>query len=152
MAVQTKKIEFKSDLSWDGKSGGEITLQKGSTIHIDMPKEFGGEGRYLCPDELFFSAIGGCILTTFLYMREKLKFDIKGLRVSVTGNVESQGAEGYRVTGADVKLTVETDEEGKDKAQSCVEMTKKFCHITRSIEKTVPITVATEITGNERKK
>jgi organic hydroperoxide reductase OsmC/OhrA len=145
VTAQTKKIEFKSDLSWDGESGGEITLQKGFTIHIDMPKEFGGEGRYLCPDELFFSSIGGCILTTFLYMRTKLKFDLKGLRVSVSGNVESHGTEGYRVDGAQVKLTVETNKEDEDKARICVEMTKKFCHITRSIEKCMLVEVSSKI-------
>jgi organic hydroperoxide reductase OsmC/OhrA len=146
---QTKKIEFKSDLSWDGKSGGKITLPKGIVIHIDTPKEFGGEGRYLCPDELFFSAIGGCLLTTFLFMHRKLKFNLKGLRLSVSGDVEYQSPEGYRVTGARVKLTAETDKEGKEKAQNCAEMTKKFCHITRSIEESIPIKITSEVIMKE---
>jgi organic hydroperoxide reductase OsmC/OhrA len=146
MSAQEKKIEYKVDLSWDGKSGGEITLPKGSTLHIDIPKEFGGEGRYLCPDELFFSAVGGCLLTTFLYMHKKLKFNLKGLRISVDGDVESHGPEGYRVTGTHVNLNVETDDKGKDEAQDCVEMTKKFCHITRSIERCMLVEVSSKVT------
>jgi organic hydroperoxide reductase OsmC/OhrA len=151
MASQDKKIEYKVDLSWDRKSGGEITLPKGSTLHIDIPKEFGGEGRYLCPDELFFSAVGGCLLTTFLYMHKKLKFNLKDLHIIVNGEIESHGPEGYRVTGALVNLAVKTDAEGRERAQECIELTKKFCHITRSIEKSVPIRIASEVVSSEGK-
>jgi organic hydroperoxide reductase OsmC/OhrA len=145
MNAREKKINYKVDLSWDGKSGGEITLPKGSTLHIDIPKEFGGEGKYLCPDELFFSAVGGCLLTTFLYIHKKLRFNLKGLNISVKGEVDSHGAEGYRVTGAQVDIIVETDHQGKEKAQDCIEMTKKFCHITRSIDRAVPIDIAPKV-------
>jgi organic hydroperoxide reductase OsmC/OhrA len=48
-----------------------------------------------------------------------------------------------------VKLSAETDKEGKEKAQDCVEMTKKFCHITRSIEESVPIKITSEVVMNE---
>jgi organic hydroperoxide reductase OsmC/OhrA len=145
MTTQDKKIVYKIDLSWDGMSGAEITLPKGKKLQIDIPKEFGGEGKYLCPDELFFSAVGGCLLTTFLYMYSKLKFNLKGLRILVNGGIESHGPEGYRVSGAQVSLMVRTDDEGRRKAQDCIEMTKKFCHITRSIEKSVPVEIASEL-------
>jgi organic hydroperoxide reductase OsmC/OhrA len=145
MTVQEKKISYKVDLSWDGKSGGEIMLPKGSTIRIDIPKEFGGEGKYLCPDELFFSAVGGCLLTTFLYMHNKLRFNLKGINISIQGEIESHDAEGYRVTGAHVIMIVETDGQGKERAQDCIDMTKKFCHITRSIDKAVPIDISSKI-------
>jgi len=148
MTSQEKKIEYKIDAFWDGKSGAEITLPKGKKLQIDIPKEFGGEGRYLCPGELFFSAVGGCVLTTFLYLHNKLKFNLKGLQVSVNGGIESHGPEGYRVSGAQVNLTVKTDDKGRKKAQECIEMTKKFCHITRSIENSVPIEIASEVVLN----
>lgn len=145
MATPEKKMEFKADLSWDGKSGGEITLGRGSKLHVDIPKEFGGEGKYLCPDELFFSAIGGCLLTTFLYMHEKLSFNLKDLRIIVNGDVQSKGSEGFRVIGARVNLSVETDVEGEAQARKCIEMTEKFCHITRSVEKAVPIRILSHV-------
>lgn len=145
MTSQEKKMVYEVDLSWDGKSGGEITLPKGSTLRIDMPKEFGGEGKYLCPDELFFSAVGGCLLTTFLYMHKKLRFNLKGLHILVRGEIESHAPEGYKVSMARVNMNVETDDEGRGKAQDCIEMTKKFCHITNSIEKAVPIEIASKV-------
>ena len=145
MSTSEKKIEFKADLSWDGKSGGEITLGKGSKLHIDTPKEFGGEGKNPCPDEFFFSAIGGCLLTTFLNMQKKLKFNLKDLRIVVVGDVQSKGPEGYRVTGARVNLSAETDAEGEAQARKCIEMTEKFCHITRSLEKAIPIRILSNV-------
>jgi len=145
MAALGKKIVYKVGVSWDGKSGGEVMLPRGSTLHIDIPKEFGGEGKYLCPGELFFSAIGGCLLTTFLYMHKKMKFNLKSLDISVKGEIESHGAEGYRVNGAHVDLIVETDNQSKKIAEDCIELTRKFCHITRSIEKAVPIVIAQKV-------
>jgi organic hydroperoxide reductase OsmC/OhrA len=145
MATQEKKMEFRADLTWDGKSGGEVALGRGSKLRIDLPKEFGGEGKYLCPDELFISAIGGCLLTTFLNMRGKLKFNLGDLRIIVNGDVQSKGPEGYRVTGLRVNLSVETDSEGEAQARKCIEMTEKFCHITRSVEKAIPIRILSNV-------
>lgn len=132
-------------MSWDGKSGAKVSLGKSSNLHVDIPREFGGEGKYLCPDDLFFSAIGGCLLTTFLYMRRKLEFNMKSLRVVVNGDVQSKGPEGFRVTGVRVNLSVETDSEGEVEARKCIEMTEKFCHITRSIEKAIPIRILSNV-------
>jgi organic hydroperoxide reductase OsmC/OhrA len=145
MTAPERKIAFRADLSWDSRSGAQITLPKGSTISIDTPKEFGGEGRYPCPDELFFSAIGGCLITTFLYVHKKLEFNLRGLQVSVTGNVESIGTEGFRIKRVEAIMSVETDQEGKEKARECIDMTKKFCHITRSIEKSIPIDLSWKV-------
>ena len=128
MTTQEKKIVYKINVAWDGKSGAQITLPKGQKLHVDIPEEFGGEGRYLCPGELFFSALGGCLLTTFLYLHNKLEFNLKGLHVSVNGRIESHGPEGYRVSGAQVNLTVKTDDKGRKKAQDCIEMTKVLSH------------------------
>nr|MDO8134173.1 OsmC family protein [Candidatus Njordarchaeum guaymaensis] len=146
MATQQRKIEFQASLSWDGKSGGEVKVSSGHALRIDTPRDFGGEGRYPCPDELFFSAIGGCLITTFLYMHKKIMFNLKGLQVSVTGNVESMGTEGFRIRRVGANMNVETDQEGKDKARNCIEMTKRFCHITRSIEKSIPIEISWKVT------
>jgi organic hydroperoxide reductase OsmC/OhrA len=145
MSTPERKIEFKVDLSWDGKSGGEIAFGKGTKLRIDIPKEFGGEGKNLCPDDLFFSAIGGCLLTTFLYMKKKLNFNLKDLRIIVVGDVQSKGPEGFRVAGARVNLSVETDAEGETEARKCLEMTEKFCHITRSLEKAIPIRILSNV-------
>jgi organic hydroperoxide reductase OsmC/OhrA len=145
MSASEKKIEFKAELSWDGKTGGEIIVGKGFKLHVDTPKEFGGEGKNPCPDEFFFSAIGGCLLTTFLYMKKKLEFNLKDLRIVVVGDVQSRGPEGFRVAGARVNLSVETDAEGEAQARKCIEMTEKFCHITQSLEKANPIRILSNV-------
>jgi uncharacterized OsmC-like protein len=40
---------------------------------------------------------------------------------------------------------VETDAEGEAQARKCIEMTEKFCHITRSVEKAVPIRILSHV-------
>jgi len=145
MVTPQRKIEFQAELSWDGKSGGEVKLGSGYVLSIDTPKDFGGEGRHPCPDELFLSSIGGCLITTFLYMYKQLEFNLKGLYISMTGNMESIGAEGFRIRRVEANINVETDHDGKDSARDCIEMTKKFCHIIRSIEKSIPTDVSWKI-------
>jgi uncharacterized OsmC-like protein len=145
MNKQPRKIEFHADCLWDGKSGGEVKLSGGHTLSIDTPIEYGGESKHPCPDELLFSAIGGCLITTFLYMHRKMDFNLEGLQVLVTGNVESIGTEGFRITRVEANISVKTDREGREKARDCIEMTKKFCHITRSIEKAIPTEISWKI-------
>jgi uncharacterized OsmC-like protein len=110
-----------------------------------MPLEFGGKNRFPCPDDLFFSAIGGCILTTFLYFKNKIKLNLRDLRIVVQGKVNSVGAKGYRIMGIEVFINVETDEREKSKAEKCVELAKDYCHLTRSIEQGIPIKILYDV-------
>lgn len=88
-----KSLEYQTHLSWDGKSGGEAKFTGHPPLSLDTPTEFGGGGRYPCPDELFFSAIGGCLLTTFLYFKRRAKLEIDDLHISVKGKVDLVGLE-----------------------------------------------------------
>jgi len=96
MARSPRHLECQIHLFWDGESGGEIDF-KGSALRLDTPVEFGGKGRYPCPDQLLFSAVGGCLLTTFLYFQRKLSFRLDGLQITVGGDIDLDGPEGYRI-------------------------------------------------------
>ena len=52
-------LEYVAELIWDNQSGGEINIRNFPPIKLDTPVEFGGKGKYPCPDELFVSAMGG---------------------------------------------------------------------------------------------
>ena len=132
-------------LTWDGQSGAEVTIGTTHTLRLDMPPEFGGMGRYPCPNELFFASIGGCLLTEFLYFKKQLNFTLKGLHVDVEGTEEMSGLEGYRITRIKATLTVETIESDQYEAETCAELTKKYCPLTRTLEKAVRVDIITEI-------
>ena len=150
MITSPENLEYRVKLRWDGKSGGIVNLNT-STLRLDTPVEFGGEGRYPCPDELFFSAIGGCLLTTFLYFRRKLNLPLEGFRISIHGNVDLAGPKGYRITRIRALMYIKTIKNEEANAKKCAELTKDFCHITRTIEKVIPIEISTEVTSTEEK-
>ena len=142
------KLEYQVKLLWDGKSGGKVDFRNYPTLKLDTPKEFGGRGLYPCPDELFFSAVGGCLLTTFLHFRRKLDLYLEEFRISIKGNVDLSGSGGYSITRIKAVMYVKTTKNEEVKAKKCIELTKDFCHITRTLEKAFPIEISIEITSN----
>ena len=99
-----RNMEYHIRGVWDGPSGVEVNLREGYALKLDMPAAFGGLGKHPCPNELFFSAIGSCILMMFLYFEKRFNLHLQGLRASVDGNVDMIGPEGYRITG--IRATV----------------------------------------------
>jgi len=140
-AKDSKSLQYEITLVWDTESGGRAFIRDFRPVEFDMPTEFGGRSRFPCPDEFLFSAVGGCLLTTFLYFKKKLRLSLRDLRVSVRGTVDSVGPMGYRITGIEVSIGVGVDAREKTKAEKCVELAKDYCHITRSIEAGVPVEV-----------
>jgi organic hydroperoxide reductase OsmC/OhrA len=139
------KLEYNIRLLWDEESGGEAYIRNFPPLQFDMPTDFGGKSRFPCPDELFFSAIGGCLVTTFLYFKNRLELNLLGLRVSVQGTVDSVGLKGYRIKNIKTALSIEVDAEETVKAEKCAELAKEFCHLTRSLELGISIEVQHEI-------
>ena len=145
MKKRLEHLKYEVELAWDKETGGEARIGKFPPLKLDMPIEFGGKGRFPCPDELFFSAVGGCLLTTFLYFKEKLRLHLRGLQVSVKGVVDLIDKKRYQITGIEALIKVETDENEKLKAKECAELARDYCHITRSLEPSFPIKVSAEI-------
>jgi organic hydroperoxide reductase OsmC/OhrA len=141
-----KNLKYQVKLLWDKRSGAEVSIGEFPKLKLDMPAEFGGEGKYPCPDELFLSAVGGCLLTTFLYFKNKINLRLNGLKISVIGTIDMiSPAEGYRVTGIEATMQVEVEESEKVKAEKCARLSEEYCHITRTLEGVIPIKVLKEI-------
>lgn len=138
------ELKYNIKVVWDKQSGGVISFRD-ETLNLDMPETFGGKGRFPCPDEFFLAAIGGCYLTTFLYFKEKLNLTIHDLKIAVQGMVHYTGPQGYRIKEIIVALTVGTDTSKRTRAIECLEYTKQFCHLTRSIEEGIHVKAYGEI-------
>jgi uncharacterized OsmC-like protein len=139
-----KDLTFQANLVWDGESGGEVRAGKFEGLKLDMPIEFGGNGRYPCPDELFLSAMAGCLLTTFLYFKKKLRAHVKGFRISINGTLHG-GREGYRLAGMEATIFAEANKSNEAEVRRCVELAKQYCHLTRTLEEAVPIRILDRI-------
>ncbi|PUA32094.1 MAG: hypothetical protein B9J98_04395 [Candidatus Terraquivivens tikiterensis] len=136
-------LTFNVRLRWDRSTGAEA-LTKGGSVRLDMPKDFGGLGRYPCPDELFLSALGGCMITTFIYFQRKLNVRINGMEVDVEGDVKLDG-KGYRMTDVRIKLKVLADDPELEKATRCAKLAAEYCHLTRSIKPSIAVKTEYEV-------
>ena len=142
MVESTEVYDVK--VSWNGESGGDVIF-KDHSMKIDTPIKYGGRGKGLCPDELFFASIAGCLTTTFLFFKRKLRLKLNGLEISVQGEVESHGSKGYFIGGIRAVIRIEVNRGDEERAQRCSDLAKEYCHITRSIEGSLPIEVLSEI-------
>ncbi len=145
-------LEYNAEIEWDGKSGGKVHVgdNQGSPIHefnLDRPTEFGGKGKFVSPCALFFSSIGGCLLTTFLYTKERMRLRIKSLKVTVNAVVKL-GANGYELFGVEAVFHVKTaNDADKARAERCVEITKNASFALRALQNGAPVKIAHDITS-----
>ena len=136
--------KFRASLIWDGASGAEVQTRKHRGLKLDMPIKFGGKGRYLCPDELFLSSVAGCLLTTFLYFKKKLKINLEGLEIAISGTLRA-GSQGYKISRIRATISAKASRSDEIDVRRCIELAKEYCHITRTLEKVVPIKIIERI-------
>lgn len=116
-----------------------------------MPVVHGGDGVNACPIELVVSALGSCLLGTFLVFQRQVRLQVKDIQISAKGNVEmaTQGKdEGkYDITSIDVfiNIKVEGDEFDAEIAGDCLRLTKEHCPVTRMLEKAIPVKIESKI-------
>ena len=85
-----KRLKYRVNVSWNDESGGTVQMEKFPTFRLDMPVEFGGQGRFLGPEELLLASVGGCLLTTLVWFKKQMRITtLQGLTISVEGTWES---------------------------------------------------------------
>ena len=136
MRVKSKypeHMEYHAESVWDGKTGGTITASDGRQIVYDTPTTYAGRGVGICPDEIFVSAVLGCLNNTFLDFQRRFEMDLISFSLKGKATAIFDG-EGYKITGFSVSGEVVVGEDELETGQRCVELMKKFCHLTRTIK------------------
>ena len=85
MRIKSKypeSMEYHGKSEWDGKTGGLITTGDERQIVYDTPKTYGGRGEGVCPDEIFVSAVLGCLNNTFLDFQRRFEMELVSLNLS----------------------------------------------------------------------
>ena len=147
---------YRVGVSWDKQTGCEVHIRDFPPISIDMPVEHGGGGRYPCPHELFFSALGSCFLGTFLVFKRQLRLRLQDLQISVQGSVDLISRGKYRgkyaIAGIEVSVytKIEGEQDAKEIASDCIRLTEQHCPITRALRKAVPIKILSQIETTPR--
>ena len=139
-----KRLKYSAEATWNHESGGTAKVD-GFTIDFDTPHEHGGNEKAPCPDQLFMASLAGCIINTFNYYRVMLDAETRDLKVKVSSEIELTKIDGYRVTDIIIALEIWSDEENYELNQKCAERAIDYCHLTRSIEKAIPIETSIEV-------
>ena len=143
-----EKLDYNVKLSWDGETGASVECDNCGNLRIDMPKEFSGNSRSTCPDQMFLASLGGCLLTTFLHFAKRLHLEVQDVNISVGGKVSLRKDVGYRVGPVEAIIRVMTHAEDVELAEKCSELARDYCHITRSIEDSVRVDVFIEVSAS----
>ncbi len=131
---------FDVDIRWKEGLRGEATA-RGAThsVPFSVPREFGGPGGEWTPEHFFASAVGTCVMATFLSIAQMSKLTIAGYESSASCTME-KGPDGLRITK--VKLSpriLVTTEKDVERAQRMIEKAEKMCPISNSVKATVSL-------------
>lgn len=132
-----EKIEYHSSSEWDGRTGGTAIVTGDRSIVYDTPETYGGRGDGICPDELFVTAVLGCLNNTFLDFQRKFEMDLKELSLKGRATAVFDG-NGYKITGVSISGKVLVGEDELATGKRCVELMKEYCHLTRTIKDCIP--------------
>ncbi|MGQ9720062.1 MAG: OsmC family protein [Candidatus Jordarchaeum sp.] len=145
MTSSKKNIhQFQTTVIWDKETGGDISVKNYPILKIDTPIEWGGQGRSYCPDQLFISSIGGCLLDTFIFIKNRMRLNLLDLKITLNMSIR-QARDGYHVKEIEGKTKVTVDEGEKEKGETCAELAKEYCHILRLIRKVIPVNILSEV-------
>jgi organic hydroperoxide reductase OsmC/OhrA len=131
-------IEYHAQSDWDGKTGGTVTMTDDRQIVYDTPTTYGGRGEGVCPDEIFVSAVLGCLNNTFLDFQQRFEMELVSFKLKGKAAVRFDG-EGYTITGVTISGEVVVGKDEHETGQRCVELMKQYCHLTRSIKACIPL-------------
>ncbi len=135
------------ELDW--KKGVAFTAKaRQFTLQLDEPEAFHGADTGPSSAEYLGTAIGGCLGTSFAYCAQHVDLAIEALKVTVDVELHHEGGDAsggkgpLRIAGikADMAVTLK-DGEDADVLDLCIESFKKYCVVTQSVMRGIPVDV-----------
>ena len=140
----TKKLEYTISTRWNGETGGAAEID-GHVLSFDTPTEYQGNASAPCPDQLFLASICGCLMNTFINLKNRLGAETKDLKIDASTKIELTDPAGYRIKSIEATIQVYSEPDNAEINRRCAEFARDYCHITKSIEQAVPITVNIQV-------
>ncbi len=93
------------------------------------------------PTRLLSTAVGHCLSSSLLFCLDKAKVRVKKLNTSVKASTQ-RNKDGYlRITGLDVQIQIEANEEDKTRVPRCLSIFENYCTVTQSVRKGIEVNV-----------
>ena len=125
------KSEARAKVMWEGGLRTN-TLIRGRELGCEKPKGLFGTNTAPAPMEIFSSAMGSCLMTTFLYLAHKSRMHVSDISVDV--RTESDFIDGLeRIVAGSMKLSVWTEGAEQAKIEKIFELAKTHCTVTNAI-------------------
>lgn len=130
---------YQTSLEWIGEKKGKLSCKDKPDIMIACPPEFGGHPGIWSPEDLFVSSVEVCIMTSFLYLVNKRRINLKSYRSESKGFAELVGNV-FRFSSITVNVHVGvSSERDKDIVEKLLKKVPDLCVVSKSIKADVEI-------------
>lgn len=134
-------------VEWSGGREGQGTVranESGTSVPLNIGKEFGGPGGGSNPEELLTCAVAACYSMTFGLIAANRKIPVISMKAEAVGEVEQNGMQfTYKAITIRPTITLEagaTDEQVK-MAEDMAHKADLYCIITNAVRDKVAIQV-----------
>lgn len=122
------------------KSLVQFDLEGIPNLLVDEPKPIGdGEGPN--PTRLLSAAIGHCLTSSLVFCLNKGRVKIKELETTVNLSTARNEENRLRVNKMDVEISLDVDEEDRERIPRCLEIFENYCTVSSSVRKGIEINV-----------
>jgi len=119
----------------------DFQLPEVDELIVDEPPDIGGEGKGPNASRILGSAIGFCLSASLAFCLRKSRLEVKDLKTKVHGNI-TRNEEGYwRIQSIQVEISPTIDPEENKKLERCKEIFERFCIVTSSVRKGIPVEI-----------
>lgn len=139
MKLEPIKYNYRTQVRWTTECKGILNCKDKPDIPVACAPEFGGHPKIWSPEDLFVGAIEVCTMTTFLWLANKEKINIKSYKSEATGTVQmNEGALRFTSINIKIKIGISTKED-KSKVKRIIPEIEKWCLVSKSIKPEVKI-------------
>jgi organic hydroperoxide reductase OsmC/OhrA len=100
-----------------------------------------GEGLGPNPSRLLSVAVGHCLSSSLLYCLSKAKVKVKKLETTVKTDIVRNKENYLRISGLDVQIHLEVNEEDKPRVPRCLDIFENYCTVTQSVRQGIDVKV-----------
>lgn len=139
--VQQTKFEIELELIDKMQFNVKFDLPDASDLLMDEPPVFGGNGLGPNASRAIAAGVSNCLSASLAFCLGKAKADLTSMRTVATGTIGRE--EGVlRLQKIDVKIYPKLGSEADmDKLERCKGLFEKYCIVTESIRKGMPVDI-----------